>query len=164
MPFYEKGDVRIHYEEAGSGFPLLVIPGGGLNSTVAGLAAHPFNPMGEFKGEYRVIAADLRNANGGQSSGPLEIDRPWDAYADDHIGLMDHLGIANSWCWASASAARSSGTCCSGARAGGRRRAGAAERLPTGDARPLLPEQHQGLGPAAVRTPGRLTMAGRCLP
>ena len=34
MPFYEKGDVRIHYEEAGSGFPLLVIPGGGLNSTV----------------------------------------------------------------------------------------------------------------------------------
>ena len=33
MPFYEKGNVRIHYEEAGSGFPLLVIPGGGLNST-----------------------------------------------------------------------------------------------------------------------------------
>ena len=45
MPFYEKGDVRIHYEEAGSGFPLLVIPGGGLNSTVAGLATHPFNPV-----------------------------------------------------------------------------------------------------------------------
>jgi pimeloyl-ACP methyl ester carboxylesterase len=94
MPFYEKGDVRIHYEEVGSGFPLLVIPGGGLNSTVAGLAAsHPFNPMVEFKGEYRVIAADLRNANGGQSTGPLAIDRPWDAYTDDHIGLMDHLGI-----------------------------------------------------------------------
>ena len=29
MPFYEKGDVRIHYEEVGSGFPLLGIPGGG---------------------------------------------------------------------------------------------------------------------------------------
>ena len=28
MPFYEKGDVRIRYEEAGSGFPLLVTPGG----------------------------------------------------------------------------------------------------------------------------------------
>ncbi len=94
MPFYEKGDVRIHYEEAGSGFPLLVIPGGGLNSTIAGLAAsHPFNPLDEFKGEYRVIAADLRNANGGESSGPLETDRPWDSYTDDHIGLMDHLGI-----------------------------------------------------------------------
>jgi pimeloyl-ACP methyl ester carboxylesterase len=93
MPFYEKGDVRIHYEEAGSGFPLLVIPGGGLNSTVAGLATHPFNPLDEFKGEYRVIAADLRNANGGESTGPLETDRPWDSYADDHLGLMDHLGI-----------------------------------------------------------------------
>jgi pimeloyl-ACP methyl ester carboxylesterase len=49
--------------------------------------------MEEFKGEYRVVAADLRNANGGQSSGPLEIDRPWDAYTDDQLGLMDHLGI-----------------------------------------------------------------------
>jgi pimeloyl-ACP methyl ester carboxylesterase len=93
MPLYEKGDVRIHYEEVGSGFPLLVIPGGGLNSTVAGLATHPFSPINEFKGEYRVITADLRNAKGGQSVGPLEVDRPWDAYTDDHIGLMDHLGI-----------------------------------------------------------------------
>ena len=94
MPIYERGDVRIHYEEAGSGFPLLVIPGGGLNSMIAGLATHPFNPFDEFKDEYRVIAADLRNANGGQSLGPIEIDRPWDAYTDDHIGLMDHLGIS----------------------------------------------------------------------
>jgi pimeloyl-ACP methyl ester carboxylesterase len=95
MPFYQRGDVRIHYQEAGSGFPLLVIPGGGLNSTIAGLASqtHPFNPFDEFKDEFRVIAADLRNAKGGQSSGPLETDRPWDAYTDDHIGLMDHLGI-----------------------------------------------------------------------
>ena len=93
MSFYEKGPVRIHYEEAGSGFPLLVIAGGGLNSTIAGLATHPFNPIEEFKGEYRCIAADLRNANRGQSSGPLEIDRPWDAHTDDHLGVMDHLGI-----------------------------------------------------------------------
>ena len=93
MPFYERGQTRIYYEEAGSGFPLLVIPGGGLNSTVKGLENHPFNPLVEFNSEYRVIAADLRNANGGQSTGPLEIDRPWDAYTDDHLGLMDHLGI-----------------------------------------------------------------------
>jgi pimeloyl-ACP methyl ester carboxylesterase len=92
MSFYERGPVRIHYEEAGSGFPLLLIPGGGLNSTIAALAS-PFNPIDEFKAEYRCIAADLRNANGGQSSGPLEIDRPWDSFTDDHIGLMDHLGI-----------------------------------------------------------------------
>jgi pimeloyl-ACP methyl ester carboxylesterase len=95
MPIYERGDVRIHYEERGSGFPLLVIPGGGLNSTIAGLdTTHPFNAMKELAPDgFRCIAADLRNAKDGQSSGPLEPDRPWDAYTDDHIGLMDHLGI-----------------------------------------------------------------------
>src|SRR5213078_110267 len=94
MSFYERGPVRIHYEEAGSGFPLLLIAGGGLNSTISGLIrGDPFNAIEEFKGEYRCIASDLRNANGGQSSGPLEIDRPWDAYTDDHLGLMDHLRI-----------------------------------------------------------------------
>jgi pimeloyl-ACP methyl ester carboxylesterase len=92
--FYEKGPVRIRFEETGSGFPLLVIPGGGLNSTISALArSSPFNPMEEFKGEYRCIAADLRNAEGGQSAGPLETERPWDAYTDDHLGVMDHLGI-----------------------------------------------------------------------
>jgi pimeloyl-ACP methyl ester carboxylesterase len=91
--FYERGSVRIRYDEAGSGFPLLLIAGGGLNSVMAGLATSPFNPIEEFKGEYRCIFADLRNANPGQSSGPLEIDRPWDSFTDDHLGLMDHLGI-----------------------------------------------------------------------
>jgi pimeloyl-ACP methyl ester carboxylesterase len=94
MPSYQKGEVHIHYEEAGSGFPLLLIPGGGLNSTIAGLKrGDPFHAIDEFKGEYRCITADLRNANGGQSYGPLEMDRPWDAYTDDQLGLMDHLGI-----------------------------------------------------------------------
>ena len=93
MPFYEKGLVRIRYEEAGSGFPLLLIAGGGLNSAISGLTTAPFNPVEEFKGEYRCIASDLRNANTDQSSGPLEIDRPWDSFADDQLGLMDHLGI-----------------------------------------------------------------------
>src|ERR1700682_168645 len=86
MSFYEKGAVRIRYEEAGSGFPLLLIAGGGLNSAISGFTrGAPFNPIEEFKGEYRCIASDLRNADGGQSSGPLEIDRPWDAYTDDHL-------------------------------------------------------------------------------
>ena len=95
MPFYTRGEVRIHYEETGSGFPLLIIPGGGLNSTISFFSGTaPFNAFEEFKDEYRCITLDLRNANGGESSGPLEIDRPWDAHADDQLGLMDHLGIS----------------------------------------------------------------------
>ena len=92
--FYEKGRVRIYYEEAGSGFPLLLIPGGGLNSTIAFFTGNsPFNAVEEFKGDYRCITADLRNAPTGQSTGPVETGRPWESYADDQLGLMDHLGI-----------------------------------------------------------------------
>ena len=62
MPFYEKDAVRIHFEEAGTGFPLLVIAGGGLNSTISGLKGDraPFDAIEEFKDEYRCIASDLR--------------------------------------------------------------------------------------------------------
>jgi pimeloyl-ACP methyl ester carboxylesterase len=94
MPVYEKGAVRINYEVAGSGPPLLIIPGGGLNAKIAYLRdGAPFNPMEVFKDGYRCISLDLRNANGGGSSGPVEVERPWDSHTDDQLGLMDHLGI-----------------------------------------------------------------------
>src|ERR1700745_176138 len=89
---YEKGPARIPYQELWSGFPLMLIAGGGVISTISGLN-NPFDAIGEFRGEYRCIAADLRNAYSGRSSGPIEVDRPWESYTDDHIGLMDHLGI-----------------------------------------------------------------------
>ena len=60
MPLFTKGDVSIHYEEVGSGFPLLIIPGGGLNSTIKSLdTSVPFNPMTVYKDDFRCIAADL---------------------------------------------------------------------------------------------------------
>ena len=94
MPFYEKGNVRIHYEEAGSGFPLLIIPGGGLNSTIQWVSkGAPFNAIQELKSEYRCITCDLRNAPDGQSTGPLDVERPWDSHTDDQLGVLDHLGV-----------------------------------------------------------------------
>ncbi len=94
MPFLEQGAVRLHYRDEGTGFPLLVIPGGGLNSTIPFcIEKGPFDVFQELSGAFRVIAADLRNAEGGQSSGPLEIERPWDSHTDDHLALMDHLGV-----------------------------------------------------------------------
>jgi hypothetical protein len=38
---------------------------------MAGLATMPFNPIEEFRGEYRCIFADLRNALASESSGRL---------------------------------------------------------------------------------------------
>lgn len=69
-PFYERGGVRIHYQYVGSGFPLLIIPGGGQNATIAWAE---------------------KNAPSGRSSGPLEIGWPWDTYSDDPLGPMGHL-------------------------------------------------------------------------
>ena len=36
---------------------------------------------------------DQRNANGGESTGPIPVDDPWGAFADDQLGLMDQLGV-----------------------------------------------------------------------
>ena len=90
----QKGPVRIRYEEAGSGFPLLVIAGGGLNSSIQACA--PPRHSIRSRSSRASIAASPRTCAmpiTGQSSGPLEPDRPWDSFADDHLGLMDHLGI-----------------------------------------------------------------------
>lgn len=94
MAVFERGSVRLRYEEAGEGVPMLVIPGGGLNSHISVLSERaPFDPFVEFTDSHRVIAMDLRNAPDGDSSGPVEPERPWDAHTDDHLALMDHLGI-----------------------------------------------------------------------
>ena len=91
--FYEKGNVRIRYAEVGSGFPLLAAPGGGLNSCIAVWSRAVINIPEEFKNDFRVITMDQRNATGGESTGPVPVDDPWAAFADDQLGLMDHLGI-----------------------------------------------------------------------
>ena len=91
--FFEKGNVRIRYAEIGSGFPLLATPGGGLNSRISIWPTAVINIMEEFKNNFRVITMDQRNATNGNSTGPVPVDNPWDAFADDQLGVMDHLGI-----------------------------------------------------------------------
>ena len=91
--FYEKGNVRIRYAEIGSGVPLLATPGGGLNSCIAVWARAVINIPEEFKNDFRVITMDQRNATGGEFTGPVPVDDPWGAFADDQLGVMDHLGI-----------------------------------------------------------------------
>lgn len=93
MPHYEKGLVRIRYEEAGTGFPLLVMPGGGLNSRVSNWQTAVYNFFDAFKNDLRVITMDQRNANQGESTGPIPTSDPWVAFAGDQLGLMDHLDI-----------------------------------------------------------------------
>src|ERR1700758_1176485 len=91
--FYENGNVRIRYAEIGTGYPLLATPGGGLNSCIAVWARAVINIPEEYKNDFRVITMDQRNATGGESAGPVPVDDPWEAFADDQLGVMDHLGI-----------------------------------------------------------------------
>jgi pimeloyl-ACP methyl ester carboxylesterase len=64
-----------------------------LNSRVSNWPNAVINAMEEFKRDFRCITMDQRNANGGESTGPVPVENAWDAFADDQLGLMDHLGI-----------------------------------------------------------------------
>ena len=72
VPFYEKGNVRIRYETVGSGFPLLVTPGGGLNSRVSNWPTAVFNAMEVFKDDFRFIdgSSAMRTAGSPQGRFP----------------------------------------------------------------------------------------------
>jgi pimeloyl-ACP methyl ester carboxylesterase len=91
--FYERDNVRIRYAEIGTGFPLLATPGGGLNSAIGVWPRAVINIPEELTGDFRVITMDQRNASGGESTGPVPADDPWGAFADDQLGVMDHLGV-----------------------------------------------------------------------
>ena len=70
MPFYERGSIRIHYEEVGAGFPLLLIPGGGLNSALSSWhTASPFNPMERYRDDFRCISPTCATPTPGSPAG-----------------------------------------------------------------------------------------------
>ena len=91
MPTFARGDTTIHYEEAGSGFPVLLFAPGGMRSSIEYWDKSPYHPVRELSPEHRVVAMDQRNA--GQSRGPVRATDGWSTYASDHVALLDHLGI-----------------------------------------------------------------------
>jgi pimeloyl-ACP methyl ester carboxylesterase len=91
MPFLQRGDASIYYEEYGSGYPVLVLAPGSLSSTIDAWHRSPWDPTVELASEYHVIAMDQRNA--GQSFAPISADDDWNTYLADHIALLDHLGL-----------------------------------------------------------------------
>jgi pimeloyl-ACP methyl ester carboxylesterase len=92
MPIFDAGDgVRLHYEQYGEGFPVLLLAPGGMRSTAATWERAAWNPIRELAPGYRVIAMDQRNA--GASTAPVSATDGWDVYTADQIQLLDHLGI-----------------------------------------------------------------------
>lgn len=91
MPEFTYRGVTIHYEERGSGFPVLLIAPGGMNSAIEWWERAAFNPLTSYEQDFHLVAMDQRNA--GASTGPLDLDDPWGSYVDDQLRLMDHLGL-----------------------------------------------------------------------
>ena len=84
MPKIDIGDAEIYYEEAGSGDPIMFVPG------LAGGAAVWSRQIPAFSERYRTIAHDHRGC--GQSTYSM-IDYSVDQMAADAIRLMDALKI-----------------------------------------------------------------------
>ncbi len=91
MAVFERGDVTLHYELHGSGFPILLFAPGGMRSAVPFWRGSEWDPIEALAPHFQVIAMDQRNA--GQSTATVSADDGWRTYTDDHIALLDHLGI-----------------------------------------------------------------------
>jgi pimeloyl-ACP methyl ester carboxylesterase len=91
-------DAEIHYEEFGSGYPVLLFAPGGMRSNIAMWHKPADGPPRAWTDwtellatHYRVIAMDQRNA--GKSKGEIKANHGWDTYASDQLALLDHLKI-----------------------------------------------------------------------
>ena len=91
MPYFEQDTTRIYFEEAGAGFPILLIAPGGMKSAISFWRGMSWNPLDALSANHRVIAMDQRNA--GASTAPVSASDSWSTYTQDQLGLMDHLGI-----------------------------------------------------------------------
>src|SRR5579884_1650831 len=92
MPYLQRGDTSIYYEEYGAGYPVLLFAPGSLNSTIDAWHRAHWDPTKELAREYRVIAMDQRNA--GRSRAPIAASDTWETFLADHLALLDHLQVA----------------------------------------------------------------------
>jgi pimeloyl-ACP methyl ester carboxylesterase len=91
MPTFTRGAIAIHYEVHGAGHPVLLFAPGGMRSSAQFWDLAPFDPVHELVDRFRVIAMDQRNA--GRSRAPVAASDGWGTYAEDHVALLDHLGV-----------------------------------------------------------------------
>src|SRR5258708_903844 len=83
--FFKTSDgIRIHYLEAGSGRPIVFIPGWTMPAWIWQ------KQIDEFSKKYRVIAVDPRSQ--GESDQPTAGHLP-ETRARDYKELVDHLGL-----------------------------------------------------------------------
>lgn len=91
MAIFERGEIKLHYQVHGEGFPVLLLAPGGMRSAADLWRRAPFDPRELLKDEFQLIAMDQRNA--GQSSAPVSPADGWSTYMRDQLALLDHLQV-----------------------------------------------------------------------
>lgn len=91
MPIVERDGASLHYDEYGSGFPVLALAPGGMRSAAGFWDQVAWHPVTELAGAHRVIVMDQRNA--GASTAPVTGTEGWSTYVADQLALLDHLGV-----------------------------------------------------------------------
>jgi pimeloyl-ACP methyl ester carboxylesterase len=91
---------HLHYEVHGSGYPVVLFAPGFLSSRIErwrtnpakpGVAQDWLDPIAELQDVFQLVAFDVRNA--GASRARLGAHDDWATYTNDHLALIDHLGI-----------------------------------------------------------------------
>jgi pimeloyl-ACP methyl ester carboxylesterase len=91
VPTFSRNGVSLYYEIHGEGFPVLLFAPGGMRSAIEVWERAAYNPIERLAGRFKLIAMDQRNA--GRSKAPVTADDGWHVYTEDHLALLDHLGI-----------------------------------------------------------------------
>lgn len=101
MPYLPVPDGQIYYEVHGEGYPVLLFAPGFLSSRIERWGGNPskpgvpqgwLDPLPALSDRFQLIALDVRNA--GRSRVKLNATDDWEAYTDDFLALVDHLGVA----------------------------------------------------------------------
>lgn len=94
MPDVMRPDgTTIHYEAFGSGFPLLLLAPGGVNSQIEFWQRSIINPIESFADEFMVIGMDQRHC-GRSKTGLTPFS--YDEAMQDQIAVLNDLGLARA--------------------------------------------------------------------
>ncbi|MCO1577326.1 alpha/beta hydrolase [Crossiella sp. SN42] len=88
MPYADVNGTRLYYQDVGTGEPMILIPGLGLDHTYYALG------VPALSAELRTIAVDLRGV--GRSTKDEDVEYSVRLWAEDIALLIEHLGLAGA--------------------------------------------------------------------
>lgn len=98
MPVATLDNLKVNYTVKGDGLPLIMLAPGGFDSTIESWQTRgvwkDLRPMDTLAKQFRMIAYDRREA--GSSGGRVE-QFSWRLWAEQAVGMLDHLGIERAW-------------------------------------------------------------------